>query len=39
MIIAPLKMTAEREEIIDFVAPYFEQTGILIVSVDTPYFP
>lgn len=25
-----MKMTAEREEVIDFVAPYFEQTGILI---------
>ncbi|CAH2208987.1 jg20979 [Pararge aegeria aegeria] len=24
-------MTAEREEVVDFVAPYFEQTGILIV--------
>lgn len=24
-------MTAEREEVIDFVAPYFEETGILIV--------
>lgn len=23
-------MTAEREEVIDFIAPYFEQTGILI---------
>lgn len=31
IIIAPLKMTAEREEMMDFVAPYFEQTGILIV--------
>ncbi|XP_055304771.1 ionotropic receptor 25a [Sitodiplosis mosellana] len=29
--VAPMKMTAEREEVIDFVAPYFEQTGILIV--------
>lgn len=28
--VAALKMTAEREEVIDFVAPYFEQTGILI---------
>ncbi|XP_053661514.1 ionotropic receptor 25a [Anopheles marshallii] len=28
--IASLKMTAEREEVVDFVAPYFEQTGILI---------
>lgn len=27
---AALKMTAEREEVIDFIAPYFEQTGILI---------
>ncbi|XP_038221120.1 ionotropic receptor 25a [Zerene cesonia] len=31
MAIAALTMTAEREEVIDFVAPYFEQTGILIV--------
>ncbi|CAH1716872.1 unnamed protein product [Chironomus riparius] len=31
MIVAALKMTAEREEVIDFVAPYFEQTGISIV--------
>jgi len=23
-------MTSEREEVIDFVAPYFEQSGILI---------
>ena len=30
-IVAALKMTAEREEYIDFVAPYFDQTGILIV--------
>lgn len=30
-IVAALKMTAEREEHIDFVAPYFEHTGILIV--------
>lgn len=28
---ASMKMTAEREEVVDFVAPYFEQTGILIV--------
>ncbi|KFB41372.1 hypothetical protein ZHAS_00008953 [Anopheles sinensis] len=28
--IASLKMTAEREEVVDFIAPYFEQTGILI---------
>ncbi len=28
--VAPLKMTAAREEVIDFVSPYFEQTGILI---------
>ncbi|KAJ0170035.1 hypothetical protein K1T71_014641 [Dendrolimus kikuchii] len=31
MAVAALTMTAEREEVIDFVAPYFEQTGILIV--------
>lgn len=24
-------MTAQREEVIDFIAPYFEQTGISIV--------
>nr|QZH55073.1 ionotropic receptor 8a [Achelura yunnanensis] len=29
--VAALTMTAEREEIIDFVAPYFDQTGIIIV--------
>ncbi|XP_059612709.1 glutamate receptor 2 [Phlebotomus argentipes] len=29
--VAAMKMTAEREEVIDFVAPYFEQTGISIV--------
>ncbi|XP_055586365.1 uncharacterized protein LOC129739019 [Uranotaenia lowii] len=28
---ASMKMTAEREEVVDFVAPYYEQTGILIV--------
>ncbi|XP_063632316.1 ionotropic receptor 25a [Cydia splendana] len=29
--VSALTMTAEREEVIDFVAPYFEQSGILIV--------
>lgn len=29
--VASLKMTAEREEAIDFIAPYFEQTGISII--------
>ncbi|XP_011500900.1 PREDICTED: glutamate receptor ionotropic, kainate 1 [Ceratosolen solmsi marchali] len=29
--IGALTMTSEREEVIDFVAPYFEQSGILIV--------
>ncbi|KAG8287378.1 hypothetical protein J6590_038985 [Homalodisca vitripennis] len=28
LVVAPLTMTAEREEVPDFVAPYFEQTGI-----------
>ncbi|XP_046615060.1 uncharacterized protein LOC124302692 [Neodiprion virginianus] len=28
--VAPLTMTSEREEVIDFVAPYYEQSGILI---------
>lgn len=30
MAMGALKMTAEREEVIDFIPPYFEQTGILI---------
>ena len=30
MIVAPLTMTSEREEVIDFVAPYFDQSGISI---------
>lgn len=29
--VAALKMYSEREEVIDFVAPYFEQTGISIL--------
>lgn len=29
--VSALKMYSEREEVIDFVAPYFEQTGITIV--------
>lgn len=29
-----MKMTAEREEVIDFIAPYYDQTGILIGSID-----
>jgi len=29
-VIAALTMTSEREEVIDFIAPYFEQTGISI---------
>lgn len=31
LIVAALKMTAQREEHIDFVAPYFDQTGIMII--------
>ncbi|CAG0903981.1 unnamed protein product, partial [Darwinula stevensoni] len=31
MIVAPLTMTSEREEVVDFVAPYFDQSGIGIV--------
>jgi len=30
IVIAALTMTSEREEVIDFIAPYFEQTGISI---------
>lgn len=33
--VAALKMTAEREEVIDFIAPYFEQTGMLISKIDS----
>ncbi|XP_055844793.1 glutamate receptor ionotropic, kainate 3 [Episyrphus balteatus] len=29
--VAALKMTSEREEVIDYIAPYYEQTGISIV--------
>lgn len=28
--VSPMKMTAEREEVIDFIAPYYDQTGIQI---------
>lgn len=35
--VAALKMTAQREEAIDFIAPYFEQTGMLI-SMDLNIF-
>lgn len=28
--VSAMKMTAEREEVIDFIAPYYEQTGISI---------
>lgn len=42
LIVAALKMTAQREEHIDFVAPYFEQTGIMIImrkpTADTSLF-
>lgn len=31
LIVAPLKMTADREEQIDFVVPHFATTGIIIV--------
>ncbi|KAF5290625.1 hypothetical protein FQR65_LT01915 [Abscondita terminalis] len=31
MAVAPLIMTADREEVVDFVPPYFEQAGISIV--------
>ncbi|XP_043231304.1 ionotropic receptor 25a-like [Amphibalanus amphitrite] len=31
IVIAALTMTSEREEVIDFVAPYFDQSGISIV--------
>ncbi|KAF5281024.1 hypothetical protein FQA39_LY05229 [Lamprigera yunnana] len=31
MTVAPLIMTADREEVVDFVPPYFEQGGISIV--------
>ncbi|KAG1656809.1 Ionotropic receptor 25a [Nymphon striatum] len=31
MIVAGLSMTSEREEVVDFVSPYFDQAGISIV--------
>ncbi|XP_025420928.1 ionotropic receptor 25a [Sipha flava] len=31
IVVAALTMTSEREEVIDFIAPYFEQSGISIV--------
>merc|ERR1712226_549991 len=31
MIVAPMTMTSEREEVVDFVAPYFDQSGISII--------
>ena len=33
--VAALTMTTEREEVIDFVAPYFDQSGISIILVIT----
>lgn len=33
--ITALIMTADKEEVIDFVAPYFEQTGITIGKNET----
>lgn len=30
IVVAALTMTSEREEVIDFIAPYFEQSGISI---------
>ena len=31
IVVAPMTMTSEREEVIDFVAPYFDQSGISIL--------
>jgi ABC-type amino acid transport substrate-binding protein len=31
IVVAAMTMTSEREEVIDFVAPYFEQSGISII--------
>ena len=31
MVVAAMTMTSEREEVIDFVAPYFDQSGISII--------
>lgn len=37
--LSAMKMTAEREEVIDFVAPYYETTGILIGKlIDSTHF-
>ena len=32
IVVAPMTMTSEREEVIDFVAPYFDQSGISIIN-------
>lgn len=40
IVVASLTMTSEREEVIDFIAPYFEQTGISIgnyINYETQY--
>ena len=31
IVVAAMTMTSEREEVIDFVAPYFDQSGISIL--------
>ena len=31
IVVAAMTMTSEREEVIDFVAPYFDQSGISII--------
>ena len=31
IVVAPMTMTSEREEVVDFVAPYFDQSGISII--------
>ena len=31
IVVAPMTMTSQREEVIDFVAPYFDQSGISII--------
>ena len=39
IVVAPMTMTSEREEVVDFVAPYFDQSGISIIhrKVGTKY--
>lgn len=36
--VAPYIMTSEREEFIDFVSPYYEQSGLIISKLSSTFF-